>query len=175
MTFEEILDHAIAMLQRRGRLTYSTLKRQFQIDDAALEDLKNELLYAHPAAAYLLSGRREDAIVHGERALAREHKERGHEAWALRLLEIAARHDPPQVGAAEAHYQQALALADELGMRPLMAHCHHGLGTLYAVTGQQEQARTALSAAIALYRAIDMTFWLPPAEAALGQLQAHPC
>jgi hypothetical protein len=44
MTFEEILDHAIAMLQRRGRLTYSTLKRQFQLDDAALENLKNELI-----------------------------------------------------------------------------------------------------------------------------------
>ncbi|HSX77126.1 MAG TPA: hypothetical protein VLQ80_00945, partial [Candidatus Saccharimonadia bacterium] len=44
MTFEEILDQAMAMLQRRGRLTYSTLKRQFQLDDAALEDLKNELI-----------------------------------------------------------------------------------------------------------------------------------
>src|SRR6185295_5426270 len=44
MTFEEIIDQVIAMLQRRGRLTYSTLKRQFQIDDAALDDLKNELV-----------------------------------------------------------------------------------------------------------------------------------
>src|SRR5215510_344248 len=44
VTFEEILDHAIAMLQRRGRLTYGTLKRQFHLDDAALEDLKNELI-----------------------------------------------------------------------------------------------------------------------------------
>src|SRR5215475_6821340 len=44
MTFEEILDQAIAMLQRRGRVSYSTLKRQFQLDDAALEDLKNELI-----------------------------------------------------------------------------------------------------------------------------------
>src|SRR6266436_8530507 len=44
MTFEEILDQAIAMLQRRGRLTYSTLKRQFQLDDAALDDLKAELI-----------------------------------------------------------------------------------------------------------------------------------
>src|SRR5438093_5469600 len=44
MTFEEILDQAIAMLQRRGRLTYGTLKRQFQLDDAALEDLRNELI-----------------------------------------------------------------------------------------------------------------------------------
>src|SRR5215471_20677828 len=44
MTFEEILDQAIAMLQRRGRLTYGTLKRQFQLDDAALNDLKTELI-----------------------------------------------------------------------------------------------------------------------------------
>src|SRR5262249_38745330 len=44
MTFEEILDHAIAMLQRRGRLTYGTLKRQFELDDAALDDLKTELI-----------------------------------------------------------------------------------------------------------------------------------
>src|SRR5215831_11725646 len=48
MTFEEILDQTIAMLQRRGRLTYSTLKRQFQLDDAALDDLKEQLLYAYP-------------------------------------------------------------------------------------------------------------------------------
>src|SRR5215831_7739873 len=51
MTFEEILDQAIAILQRRGRLTYSTLKRQFQLDDAALEDLKEALLFAHPQIA----------------------------------------------------------------------------------------------------------------------------
>src|SRR6266403_4341201 len=51
MTFEEILDQAIAMLQRRGRLTYSTLKRQFQLDDAALEDLKDELIYGQRLAA----------------------------------------------------------------------------------------------------------------------------
>jgi hypothetical protein len=45
MTCEEILDQAIAMLQRRGRLTYRTLQRQFQLDDAALEDLKDEIIY----------------------------------------------------------------------------------------------------------------------------------
>ena len=48
MTFEEILDQAIAMLQRRGRMTYRTLQRQFALDDEALTDLKDELLYAHP-------------------------------------------------------------------------------------------------------------------------------
>jgi hypothetical protein len=62
-------------------------------------------------------------------------------------------------------------LAEELGMRPLQAHCHRGLGTLYAATGQQEQARTALSAAIALYRDMDMAFWLPQTEEALAQVK----
>ena len=56
-------------------------------------------------------------------------------------------------------------------MRPLQAHCHRGLGTLYATIGQREQARAELSAAIALYRAMDMTFWLPQAEAALAQVR----
>jgi hypothetical protein len=51
MTFEEILDQALAMLQRRGRVTYRTLQRQFNLDDAALEDLKDALLYAHPHVA----------------------------------------------------------------------------------------------------------------------------
>ena len=55
-------------------------------------------------------------------------------------------------------------------MRPLQAHCHRGLGTLYAGTGQREQARIALSTAIALYHDMDMTFWLPEAEASLAQV-----
>ena len=55
-------------------------------------------------------------------------------------------------------------------MRPLQAHCHRGLGTLYATTGQRQQAHAELSAAIALYRAMDMTFWLPQAEAVLAQI-----
>ena len=75
---------------------------------------------------------------------------------------------PPEVEQAEAHYRQALALAEELGMRPLQAHCHRGLGTLYGRVGRAEQARAALSTAIALYRAMEMTFWLPQAEAALA-------
>jgi hypothetical protein len=55
-------------------------------------------------------------------------------------------------------------------MRPLQAHCHRSLGTLYARTGQREQACAELSAAIDLYRAMEMTFWLPEAEAALAQV-----
>ena len=122
--------------------------------------------------AHLLAGRLEEAHALAERALAlaREHQERGNQAYALRLLgDIAARREPPEAEQAAAHYRQALALAEELGMRPLQAHCHLSLGTLYVKTGQREQARTELSTAIELYRAMDMTFWLPQAEAALAQ------
>jgi predicted ATPase len=126
--------------------------------------------------AHLRAGRVEDATQLAERALAlaRHHKQRGHEAWALRLLgDIHTRHEPPEVESAETHYHQAVALAEELGMRPLLAHGHLGLGTLYAKTGRPEQARAALSTAVALYRAMDMTFWRPQAEAALAQVEGR--
>jgi tetratricopeptide (TPR) repeat protein len=123
--------------------------------------------------AYLLAGRREEASQLAGRALelARQHNERANQAWVLRLLgEIAIQSDPLKVEPAEASYRQALALAEELSMRPLQAHCHRGLGTLYATTGRREQSRTALAAAITLYRAMDMTLWLPQAEATLAQV-----
>src|SRR2546425_7401965 len=80
------------------------------------------------------------------------------------------RHHTRDITQAEIYYQQALALADELGMRPLQAHCHHGLGRLYCQTGRREPARAELSTAMARYRAMDMTFWLPQAEATLAQV-----
>jgi class 3 adenylate cyclase/tetratricopeptide (TPR) repeat protein len=126
--------------------------------------------------AQLLAGRLEEAHALAERALAhaREHQERGNQTYALRLLgDIAAHRTPPDVDAAATHYQQALAMAEELGMRPLVAHCHLGLGRLYGQTGRGAQARAALSAAIDLYRAMDMTFWLPQAEAALVQVEGE--
>jgi tetratricopeptide (TPR) repeat protein len=119
-----------------------------------------------------LAGRSEEAGQHARQALdlARQQKARGDEALALHQLGVVHAHAaPPDVAQAEAYYQQALALAKELGMRPLMAHCHLGLGRLYGQTGHGEQARTALTTAIDLYRAMDMTFWLPQAEAALAQ------
>jgi class 3 adenylate cyclase/tetratricopeptide (TPR) repeat protein len=121
--------------------------------------------------AHLLAGRLEEAhaVVEDALAHARAHQERGDQAYALRLLgDIATHREPPESVLAETYYRQALTLAEELGMRPLQAHCYRGLGTLYAKIGWREQARTALSAAIALYRAMDMTFWLPQAEAALA-------
>ena len=103
--------------------------------------------------------------------LSHEHKERGNQAWASRLLgEIAARRDPPKIESAAASYRQALALAEELEMRPLQAHSHRGLGILYIKVGWREQARAELSTAIALYCDMEMQFWLPQAEAALLQV-----
>ena len=125
--------------------------------------------------AHLLAGRVEEAhtLAEGVLAQARTHQERGNEAYALHLLgAIAAHRDPPESEQAGVHYRQALTLADELDMRPLVAHCHRGLGRLYAQLGQQEQARIALSTAIEMYRAMEMTFWLPETEAALAQVDA---
>jgi tetratricopeptide (TPR) repeat protein len=123
--------------------------------------------------AYLLAGQIDKAstLAGHALALAHERKERGFQAWALRLRgEIASQGGPPETESAEAYYQHAVALAEELGMRPLQAHCHRGLGTLYRQTGRAALARAALSTAIEMYRVMDMTFWLPAVEAILAQV-----
>ena len=112
------------------------------------------------------------ALAEEALALAREHQERGNQAYALRLLgDIATQCEPPASDQAEVYYQQALVLAEALGMRPLVAHCHHRLGQLYHQIGRDEQARTALTTAIDFYRAMEMTFWLPQAKAVLAQVE----
>jgi class 3 adenylate cyclase/tetratricopeptide (TPR) repeat protein len=131
-------------------------------------------LVAWLSEAYLLAGRLDEARQRAAQALdhARQYQLRGHQAWALWLLgESTARPASPDGEPAAGHYHQALALAEELGMRPLQAHCHRGLGTLYAQTGQRELARTALSVAIELYQTMAMTFWLPQTEAVLAQVE----
>jgi tetratricopeptide (TPR) repeat protein len=126
--------------------------------------------------AYLRLDRLDEALALAARGLefCRMHAQRGEQAWALRLLgEIHAHRHPLQAELAEAAYREALALADALRMRPLQAHCHHGLGTLYATLGQHEQARVELSIAIELYKAMEMTLWLPQAETALAAVEGH--
>jgi tetratricopeptide (TPR) repeat protein len=169
--------HLVAAYTLGGRVAAAMpLLTQALEQTAALARVDIQALCLLPLGeAQILAGRLEEAhaLAEGILALTREHQERGHQAYALRLLgEIAVHRDPAQVELAEAHYHQALALADELGMRPLQAHCHLRLGTLYAKAGQQELARTALSTAITMYRAMEMTFWLPKAEAALVQVEA---
>jgi tetratricopeptide (TPR) repeat protein len=92
--------------------------------------------------AHQLAGRLEDAHALAAGALphAHEHQERGDQAYALRLLgEIAAHRDPPESDQAGDDYRQALALAEELGMRPLVASCHLGLGTLSVTIGSRAE------------------------------------
>ena len=129
-------------------------------------------LLAHLGEAYLLAGRPEDALTQAERclALARERGHRGTEAWGLRLLgEIAAHGDCPDVATAEAHYSAALSLAAELGMRPLVAHCHLGLSNLRRGTGDKAKAEGHLTTATAMYREMGMRFCLTKAETSASE------
>jgi isopentenyl diphosphate isomerase/L-lactate dehydrogenase-like FMN-dependent dehydrogenase len=106
------------------------------------------------------------------RTLVQAAEAAGYSAVCLTVdVPVLGRREPPESATAEAGYRQALALAETLGMRPLVAHCHLSLGTLYAKIGRSEQAHPQLSATIALYRTLEMTFWLPQAEAALAQVE----
>jgi class 3 adenylate cyclase/tetratricopeptide (TPR) repeat protein len=121
--------------------------------------------------AHLLVGRLEEARAFAEGALVDTcaRQERGNQAYALLLLgDIAARREPPEIDPAEAYYRNALTLADELGMRPLLAHGHRGLGKLYRRAGQRERAQDHLTTATTMYREMDMRFWLEQAEAEPG-------
>ena len=123
-------------------------------------------------------GERAGALAQQARDLALAHKERGHEAYILHLLgeialhrlgEIALHRAAPDVEEAEARYRDAWALAKDLSMRPLAAHCHLGLGTLYRRTGADPRAQEHLTTAEAMYREMDMVFWLEKAELALRE------
>jgi len=136
--------------------------------------LFHALVLTELSEALRLVGRVDEASALAGRLLelSHTHTGSGYQAHACRLLgEIAMHREPPDVDQAVGHYRQALVLAEALSMRPLQAHCHLGLGTLYVKLGQRERARAALSTAIDLYRAMDMTFWLPQAEAALARVK----
>ena len=161
-----------------GRVADSVpLLIQARAQTMATETVGEQTLCSLPLGeAQVLAGRLGEAQVLAEHtlALARAHQQRGHEAYALRLLgDIAARRDPPECAPAEVYYRQALALAEDLGMRPLQAHCYQGLGAWYATVGQHEQARAALTTAIELYRAMAMTLWLPQVEATLAEVEGR--
>jgi class 3 adenylate cyclase/tetratricopeptide (TPR) repeat protein len=123
--------------------------------------------------AYLLDGRLPDAtrIAEGGLAAARRLGEREVEGRLLRLLgDIAAHPDRFDVDAAEAHYRQALALAEELGLRPLAAHCHLGLGELYRRADPRQEAREHLATAGTMFGEMDMRYWREQAEMAMSEL-----
>ena len=118
--------------------------------------------------AHLRADRPQQAIQLADeaRAFTHDHKRRGQEAWALRAVaEAAMTASPPDTEKSADAYHQAMVLADERGMRPLLAHCHLGLGRLYRRLGRPHQAREHLTTAAAMYREMQMPLWLEPAEA----------
>jgi class 3 adenylate cyclase/tetratricopeptide (TPR) repeat protein len=122
--------------------------------------------------AYLLLSRLDEARRLGDRALESSSRQPGFAAHALHLLgEIATHPDRFDAERGEAHYRQALALAEPRSMRPLVAHCHLGLGKLYQRTGQREQAREHLATATTMYREMGMTYWLEQAEAEMAEFE----
>jgi tetratricopeptide (TPR) repeat protein len=127
------------------------------------------------AEAWLDAGLVEEARQVAESSLATAQRigERGTSARALRLLGVigveavqADRKEP------ERHYREALALAGELGMRPLVAHCHLGLGKLYRLTGKREEAHDHLTTATTMYREMGMTYWLEKAKAEMAEAES---
>jgi tetratricopeptide (TPR) repeat protein len=141
----------------------------------AVEEFRRHQAHSWPALILLCTGmtslsagRIDEARSHAREALALSRRlgARGSEAHALCLAG-----DVASTGGAEdaeGYYRDALALATELGMRPLVAHCHLGLGKLYRRIGNGAKAEEHLATAVAMYREMDMTFWLEQAEAALG-------
>jgi tetratricopeptide (TPR) repeat protein len=118
--------------------------------------------------ACLLLDRPEEALRLGHRAIECSPDHHGFMAHALHLLgEIAIHPDRFDAESGEAHYRQSLALAEPRGMRPLVAHCHFGLGNLCVHTAKRQQAQDHLITAIVMYREMRMHFWLQKAEAAM--------
>jgi tetratricopeptide (TPR) repeat protein len=159
---------------RVGRLAESITLLERESSDAFERGalFYHALLSRGLGTVYLLAARLDEARRHARLALAatRQRKKRGLEAGALFTLgEVYARSSPPEIQLAETSYQEALALAEPRGMRPLVAHCHLGLGKLHRRTGKPEQAREYLATAMTMYRQMDMTCWLDQAEAELAE------
>jgi tetratricopeptide (TPR) repeat protein len=121
------------------------------------------LIVTHLGEAYFFAGRHREAARQAERALrlAIEHRERGNEVYAERLIGlVAAEGQPADAEAARGHLTAALALAESLGMRPLAARCHLALGRLARRLGDEDTARAHLDVAVPLLEAMQMRYWL---------------
>jgi class 3 adenylate cyclase/tetratricopeptide (TPR) repeat protein len=140
-----------------------------------LEHLAARGIVGHRGWAYhavgracLLLGRFDEARRMGDRAVESSRRQPGFAAHALRLLGDLAAH-PEQLDAesGEAHYRQAMTLAEEHGMRPLVARCHLGMGRLCRRTGKPDRAREHLTTAMIMHREMDMDLRLGHDETAL--------
>jgi class 3 adenylate cyclase/tetratricopeptide (TPR) repeat protein len=125
------------------------------------------------AEAQLIAGHPAEAWRTADRALstALAYHERANEARARYILaEASAARHPADHDPALGRYEEAAAVAERLGMRPLVAHCHLGLGKLYRRTDKREPAWEHLATATTMYREMGMTYWLEKAEAEMAEL-----
>ena len=123
------------------------------------------------ADAYLRAGRADEALMRARGAveLSKKYQERVNEAIGLRVFaEVTALGKPGDAARAATSYADSLAIAQELGMRPLVAHCHLGLGKLSRRTGDGANAQRYLQTARAMYREMGMPFWVATVDAALA-------
>ena len=149
------------------------LQETLPVIEATGAGLFHSLGVVHLGEAFLLTGQLDAAQSAAERALtvARSRGERSYEAWALRLVaEIAARRETAALDTAAGAYEQAGALAEALGMRPLLAHCRLGLATLHRRAGRWAPVPEHLAAATSMFREMDMRFWLERAQADFSEL-----
>ncbi len=191
------IDHWIAMFRRGNRVlsvpravaSSAWMLAQFGEASEALARLREgEQLLEHQVAggivdtngwdyhllgrACLLLSRFDEARGLGNRAVESSTSHFGFAAHALHLLGDIANHaDRFDPAGAETHYRQALALAEPRGMRPLVAHCHLGLGKLYRRSGKRPGAHEHLMTATAMYREMDMRFWLEKTQAEMEALE----
>jgi len=139
------------------------LEEGFQMAESRGAMLGHALRVIWLAEGHLVEGRVEEARELAARALqlSRDHKERALQGWALNVLgDTAMAGEGPDIDGAERFYAEAIDLANELGMRPLLAHCRLGLGTLYRRAARREAASQSLAVAAALFDELDMPFWL---------------
>jgi tetratricopeptide (TPR) repeat protein len=181
-----LLERSVALARTWSRVGWSTAgflglayarsgrcEEAFRLFEEALETSREAMddvrssRFRQLGEIHLLAGHPAEAFENARQALdlARERKQRGFEALALRLLgEVMAHRDRFRPSEAEEHSRQAEALADELGMRPLIAQCHLDLGRLFHRTDRMVEAQEHLTTAAAMFRHMGMTGWLEKSE-----------
>jgi predicted ATPase/class 3 adenylate cyclase len=123
------------------------------------------------AEVYAVAGRRAEASVYLDRGLtmARAHKQRWLEAEGLRILgQLRATSEPMDIAGARAAFEEATVIARDMGLRPLLGRCRLAMGRALNRAGEHDAGRVPLEEAAALFRGMDMRFWLDRAESALG-------
>jgi class 3 adenylate cyclase/tetratricopeptide (TPR) repeat protein len=127
----------------------------------------------HWAEGLMAAGEDERALETARHALdlAVSHKERGHQAWARRLLgDLASRRGAPALAEAEQHYRESLAIAEELRMQPVVAHVKMGLGRVMRLAGDRVRAEEYLVTAFMLFRGMDVPYWVKKCGEEMMQL-----